>query len=352
MKTKLEKISLKEILRSQTKDKLMELTYIYKIKGKSKLKKEQLVNALNSIMTDKVTIYENTIILDSEYKKIDKNEQHNNILKIRKLINLGYGKIVEEHDSIKFIIAEEAEVLFSNINKNVSEDIKRHSLVKKYILACIRLYGVIEKDSFITLFNEQNPEEKALDQDELNIHLIRCEKMQLEPTRYADCIVSESLLMFEGEIEDMMQKRIGKDFYVPGKEELLKYEDEYYVEKNIQFLQLEKCIYNKVKDKEIASGIVEDLTFVLRFGDGDINSAASELARRNIHFDSIKELDDFMNAYVNLANNTRKWSNKGKTPYELRNEQSIIVNKSKVGRNELCPCGSGKKYKKCCVNNI
>ncbi|MEL7569873.1 MAG: SEC-C metal-binding domain-containing protein, partial [Eubacteriaceae bacterium] len=24
------------------------------------------------------------------------------------------------------------------------------------------------------------------------------------------------------------------------------------------------------------------------------------------------------------------------------------VNKNKVGRNDPCPCGSGKKYKKCC----
>lgn len=22
----------------------------------------------------------------------------------------------------------------------------------------------------------------------------------------------------------------------------------------------------------------------------------------------------------------------------------------KIGRNEKCPCGSGKKYKKCCIN--
>lgn len=22
----------------------------------------------------------------------------------------------------------------------------------------------------------------------------------------------------------------------------------------------------------------------------------------------------------------------------------------KIGRNDLCPCGSGKKYKKCCLN--
>jgi len=23
----------------------------------------------------------------------------------------------------------------------------------------------------------------------------------------------------------------------------------------------------------------------------------------------------------------------------------------KIGRNDKCPCGSGKKYKKCCINN-
>lgn len=25
-----------------------------------------------------------------------------------------------------------------------------------------------------------------------------------------------------------------------------------------------------------------------------------------------------------------------------------VQNKGKIGRNQLCPCGSGKKYKKCC----
>jgi uncharacterized protein len=32
-------------------------------------------------------------------------------------------------------------------------------------------------------------------------------------------------------------------------------------------------------------------------------------------------------------------------------KQSIDIPKKKVGRNDLCPCGSGKKYKKCCGNN-
>jgi uncharacterized protein YchJ len=27
-----------------------------------------------------------------------------------------------------------------------------------------------------------------------------------------------------------------------------------------------------------------------------------------------------------------------------------VVTHTEVGRNEKCPCGSGKKYKKCCLN--
>lgn len=29
-------------------------------------------------------------------------------------------------------------------------------------------------------------------------------------------------------------------------------------------------------------------------------------------------------------------------------ESKVIVNEPKIGRNDPCPCGSGKKYKKCC----
>ncbi len=32
-------------------------------------------------------------------------------------------------------------------------------------------------------------------------------------------------------------------------------------------------------------------------------------------------------------------------------KKSPVVKKEKVGRNDPCPCGSGKKYKKCCGLN-
>ncbi|MDQ3050669.1 MAG: SEC-C metal-binding domain-containing protein, partial [Bacteroidota bacterium] len=42
--------------------------------------------------------------------------------------------------------------------------------------------------------------------------------------------------------------------------------------------------------------------------------------------------------------------------YQEDNEASNFytpqqTDSNKVGRNELCPCGSGKKYKKCCLQN-
>ena len=39
----------------------------------------------------------------------------------------------------------------------------------------------------------------------------------------------------------------------------------------------------------------------------------------------------------------------GSEPGEGRTSVAPIVNDTpKVGRNDVCPCGSGKKYKKCC----
>jgi preprotein translocase subunit SecA len=35
---------------------------------------------------------------------------------------------------------------------------------------------------------------------------------------------------------------------------------------------------------------------------------------------------------------------------EEQKAQQPIVNQDQTGRNEMCPCGSGKKYKKCCGN--
>jgi len=37
-------------------------------------------------------------------------------------------------------------------------------------------------------------------------------------------------------------------------------------------------------------------------------------------------------------------------PRRIRGKFVKVRTEPKIGRNEPCPCGSGKKYKKCCIN--
>ena len=37
---------------------------------------------------------------------------------------------------------------------------------------------------------------------------------------------------------------------------------------------------------------------------------------------------------------------------QAQQNNAIIRTTAKVGRNDPCPCGSGKKYKNCCGRNI
>jgi preprotein translocase subunit SecA len=36
---------------------------------------------------------------------------------------------------------------------------------------------------------------------------------------------------------------------------------------------------------------------------------------------------------------------------DLQTVQQVVRGAAKIGRNDPCPCGSGKKYKKCCGAN-
>ena len=41
----------------------------------------------------------------------------------------------------------------------------------------------------------------------------------------------------------------------------------------------------------------------------------------------------------------------GQSPRKSGGITTVVNNEPKVGRNDPCPCGSGKKYKNCCGRN-
>ncbi|KPU45176.1 hypothetical protein OXPF_13030 [Oxobacter pfennigii] len=183
------------------------------------------------------------------------------------------------------------------------------------------------------------------------------------PYGYADDRVFDAKKIVE---EHKM--RPGVDYYPFTKKQLLKAGNPDYIDKTpemdsfINFL-LEHYRLSDQEIKEIASQIVNIIN-------ADSKPALIiQYLQSFIEFPSFEFVQQLTAKIMELYNNTRLWVLKGHTPNELFQEERKylqplpaeplktaqskakvvdIVTRTKVGRNDPCPCGSGKKYKKCC----
>lgn len=82
----------------------------------------------------------------------------------------------------------------------------------------------------------------------------------------------------------------------------------------------------------------------------------TEESQINAEFDFEKLLWNMFEVKADWLYNLNEWDNvlpeeKRKEIRKNHNRSKQVINESKVGRNDPCPCGSGKKYKKCCGKN-
>lgn len=108
--------------------------------------------------------------------------------------------------------------------------------------------------------------------------------------------------------------------------------------------------------QEFAVKFISDINNMLKnnFSIIDIVNSSSQ----RVAFNSQETLKKFVNLLRDAASNCRLWTLKGYTLNEIYNiekkgvvssSNNNLINKSKkIGRNQPCICGSGKKYKRCC----
>ncbi|WP_010531801.1 SEC-C metal-binding domain-containing protein [Lentibacillus jeotgali] len=183
------------------------------------------------------------------------------------------------------------------------------------------------------------------------------------------------------EFEQELAKRQGKPFYIPNQKELLKYKDDMYFEPTKAYKALEKYVQRHIfnGDAYKAERLCQDIHDECELG-FSLDEVFETFEWHGVVLESKSQVQEVMELVMDLSNNVRLWENNGFTPHELhsRTEQPMlqplpeepfhvmdkpgmsqeiaaaskqggktVVNK-KVGRNEPCPCGSGRKYKKCC----
>lgn len=137
------------------------------------------------------------------------------------------------------------------------------------------------------------------------------------------------------------------------------------------YFNTEKEIYEKLLTnpdevvagtvKELADKFQVDLMTMVGFLDGINDSlkeanpieTMEEVTVVNLAFDKEKLYKNMVDAKADWLYELPQWNkifdeDKRKELYREQKRSGTIVKGHKVGRNDPCPCGSGKKYKFCC----
>ena len=154
----------------------------------------------------------------------------------------------------------------------------------------------------------------------------------------------------------MLSERSGKPRYNPSREDFLKYSDWDYFEVTPQLIALKQHLSKLIADPDAVLDILEEI-HDLSAAEARTQDFFDLLDSAGVVFDNMEQAGAMMQLIVDVRNNTRLWTNYGHTPNELSSREKSnlrllpsvqTTNFQKVGRNDPCPCGSGKKYKKCC----
>ena len=140
------------------------------------------------------------------------------------------------------------------------------------------------------------------------------------------------------------------------------------------YFEQEKAIYSELlknKDeaatgtvKELADRYKVDLMTMVGFLDG-INESLivsnpieemNEETKVSLEYDKEKLYKNMVAAGADWLYGLTEWNDifdeeKQKELYKEQKRSNTIVNEDKIYPNDPCPCGSGKKYKKCCGKN-
>ncbi len=200
------------------------------------------------------------------------------------------------------------------------------------------------------------------------------EVFQKVPEEENPCILRDNKIIkkdaLENEIYLKVEQRQGDaDFYIPEAGEILDYTEKGYPAKDQSYRKLRRFLSETL---HLQAEYIEELLKVLwrciSMGAG-LSDIMDIFQEQEIIFDTEEALQEFATVIQEVNNNTRMLLHRGHTANEMTDKYlplterrmpkivpaagtaETVTRVKKIYPNDPCPCGSGKKYKKCCGKN-
>lgn len=357
-------MKLREICNNNTATQLKEIAKSHGLSGYSKMKKAELVELVAAHLLNYDTIEESLLLANDKEIAAFQQVCGGNVVKLEEEVMdyiyffmKGYYNINQDQE---ISIPDEIRRMFPII---YSEEFQKKRANFHYVLdyckAGVNLYGIVPIEQIRKIYNQTNKVE--ISQEEL--------LKVVEKAKSRDCIVEvkednfihELITTSEQAYDTLLTKQGNKPFYVPNKNEFLNYADDTYVEKNDYYNQFAAFLKNVLfMNDEMSEALIYEVECMYSEGK-DLTDILNGLEKQGMEFTTKEQKQAFAYEVVNYTNHVRLWENRGNHKVELglASNPSNVINfanaaapvvrsEKKVGRNDQCPCGSGKKYKFCC----
>lgn len=358
-----ERLTLQAVLKKHNVKELRKVASGYYITGTSKMRKDDLAAAVEQALLEPGRFEKILLMVDASCWRLIQDlavadgplPVSPELIKYANMFSqLGYLQYDEDDHVGTVEMPVEIKSLLAEMERDGFPARKAQAdMLHAYTQAAVNLYGLIEAEELVDIINRQN--EKKIDYGELLLSQLPHLELDALYRIWDDYLVR---LNFEEnnfkDIPNFLSAIAGKPRYVPKKDKFLRHADWSYYDKTPHTDRLKSALMEGRITSEAAEEIVSAVVISLQSG-MSVSDVLQLLMRQGIviHTDALPTFSSMISA---IYNTTRLWVNKGHTPAELAQMRNKFGNNSlrqapekiKIGRNDPCPCGSGKKYKKCC----
>ena len=400
--------SIKEFLLEETKETLQEMAKDLHLTSYKSLDKNSLAEKISDeILKTEVMAKRMLLLSDAEIREFekavakengyypDRNEMEN----LEKLYNLTYVMLYSDDYAE---VPREAAEIYRTINTPAYQEERRGTYWLYHCLMMVDLLYACAPAAIVCRMMK-----KCLDR---KVERAELESLWANiPDELNPCILLDDKVIVKEALKDNVYLRIeasqgDKKFYIPSSDEIVEYTENGYPVSDPYYSRL-KTFFIEELDMDLDKSEEYMPAIWNRVSMGNSLADIMEmLGGQGIVFPSEKAMRKFVSLMTDVNNHTRMLSNRGWTPNEMLRQMpaapggrkpaivpmsseaarllgeaadelkergfdvdldynadeittmsmpdgisgKTVVGKKKVYPNDPCPCGSGKKYKKCC----
>lgn len=356
---------LVSMLDAMTKAELDDIRYNLNVTGASSLKKAELTERL-AVEIVKFARRWFPSLLEEEYECFQHLMEHDGMttqfreddVRLDYLRGLGLVSCGKKEDKLAWYMPKEIGEEFKTLDSGTFRSMAAlNSEVTRLASGCLYFYGYMNYDQlYAAVMEHLEPEQRE------QVSFMDFVGVILNASCWQNTLAALPqgakyyTLIDENKLEDEQRRHSNIGFAKLTYEQVYEAGTENYIDATDAYKTLAQFFMQEYGCDVLRAADIAGEIFIILQNGGNLEEAVEYLEELGF-LKNERKAEAVVPLLIAFNNTTHLWPLKGHTPEELMaaaGQGKVIpfaeVGRRKAGRNDPCPCGSGKKYKNCCLH--